>query len=315
MKIGPLKTESWKPIRIIWSDKDIQITHLSAPAPVAALIDEPGAGGLDSMRVLFCFCGQMRVQACSAERACECMVPENYCDLHFHPIGCRSKYEARKDCQGLLLSISRRRLMGLIAGESLAVEIQAIVDKARPVHRVVPVTLPMRSVLSQIIQPALPENLPRLYYLAKILELICAIESLDNTGASFSKGHSGVCPRKIYPADRKIVENAKNFLAAGLDNPPSIADLAGNVGVSASKLKQLFPEVCGMTPYDYLRKIRMEKAMLLLRGGEMNVTEAAYEVGYESISHFSKVFCKYHGIKPSQVRNHFSFDELFNSTA
>ncbi|MFP4533159.1 MAG: helix-turn-helix transcriptional regulator [Desulfobacterales bacterium] len=315
MNKAPQKRESIGTVHVIWSDKDIQITYLTAPAPLAVLINEPDAGEADSMRMLFCFCGRMRVQACLAGLVCECMVPENYCDLHLHPIGCCSKYEVRKDCQGLLLSISRRRLMGLIAGESLAVEIQAIVDKARPVHRVVPVTLPMRSVLSQIIQPALPENLPRLYYLAKILELICAIESLDNTGASFSKGHSGVRPRKIYPADRKIVENAKNFLAAGLDNPPSIADLAGKVGVSASKLKQLFPEVCGMTPYDYLRKIRMEKAMLLLRGGEMNVTEAAYEVGYESISHFSKVFCKYYGIKPSQVRNHFSSDELLNSTA
>jgi AraC-like DNA-binding protein len=205
--------------------------------------------------------------------------------------------------------------MGLIAGESLAVEIQAIVDKARPVHRVVPVTPHMRSVANQILYPILTGNLTQLYYVAKILELICAIKPLDNSGPGFSRKHPPVRQRKVYPADQKTVENAMNQLIAALDNPPSISDLAGKVGVSASKLKQLFPEVCGMTPYHYLRKIRMEKAMLMLRGGEMNVTEVAYGIGYESISHFSKVFCKYYGIKPSQVRKNFSSDKVFNSTA
>lgn len=315
MKMVPQQSESWKPVRVIWSGKDIRITCLTASGPCARLIDEPGVGGDDSLRMLFCFCGGVRVQACSAERDCECLVPENCCHLHFHPKGCRLIYEAQKACPGLLLSISRRRLMGLIAGESLAVEIQAIVDKARPVHRVVPVTPHMCSVVNQILYPVLTGNLTQLYYVAKILELICAIKPLDSIGPGFSKKHSPVRHRKIYPADQKTVENAMNHLVAALDKPPSINDLAGKVGVSASKLKQLFPEVCGMTPYDYLRKIRMEKAMLMLQGGEMNVTEAAYEVGYESISHFSKVFCKYYGIKPSQVRKKFSSDEVFNPTA
>ncbi|MEA1932868.1 MAG: helix-turn-helix transcriptional regulator [Thermodesulfobacteriota bacterium] len=53
----------------------------------------------------------------------------------------------------------------------------------------------------------------------------------------------------------------------------------------------------------YLRKLRMEKAMDLIRHGEMNITEIAYDIGYNSISPFSKIFAEYFGIKPSQFRS------------
>lgn len=90
-------------------------------------------------------------------------------------------------------------------------------------------------------------------------------------------------------------------------DPPALNELASRVGVSSAELKQIFPKVCGMPPYAYLRKLRMEKAMDLIRHGEMNITEIAYDIGYNSISHFSKVFAGYFGIKPSQFRNLSSF--------
>ena len=48
----------------------------------------------------------------------------------------------------------------------------------------------------------------------------------------------------------------------------------------------------------YLRNIRMERAAELLRTGRYNVTEAAIEVGYSSLSHFSKAFCETIGCCP-----------------
>jgi AraC-like DNA-binding protein len=47
-----------------------------------------------------------------------------------------------------------------------------------------------------------------------------------------------------------------------------------------------------------LRKVRMERAAELLRSGKFNVTEAALEVGYNSLSHFSKAFCDTFGCCP-----------------
>ncbi len=53
-----------------------------------------------------------------------------------------------------------------------------------------------------------------------------------------------------------------------------------------------------MTIPQYLRKLRMERAAELLRGGKHNVTEAALEVGYSSLSHFSQAFCQIMGCCP-----------------
>ena len=51
-----------------------------------------------------------------------------------------------------------------------------------------------------------------------------------------------------------------------------------------------------------IRKLRLERAMRFLNSGKMNVTETAYDVGYNSLSHFASVFTKHFGIKPSEIR-------------
>jgi AraC-like DNA-binding protein len=55
-------------------------------------------------------------------------------------------------------------------------------------------------------------------------------------------------------------------------------------------LSRLFSQQLGMTFQQYLRQIRLERAAELLRTGRCNVTEAAMEVGYNSLSHFSAAF-------------------------
>jgi AraC-like DNA-binding protein len=54
----------------------------------------------------------------------------------------------------------------------------------------------------------------------------------------------------------------------------------------------------GMTIPQYLRQLRLERAAELLRSGKFNVTEAAVEVGYSSLSHFSQAFHEQYGCCP-----------------
>ena len=54
----------------------------------------------------------------------------------------------------------------------------------------------------------------------------------------------------------------------------------------------------GATVFGYLRKMRLEEARRLLEKGDMNVTEAALAVGYNSISSFSRAFSAHFGSKP-----------------
>jgi AraC family transcriptional activator of pyochelin receptor len=70
------------------------------------------------------------------------------------------------------------------------------------------------------------------------------------------------------------------------------------VGLSHPKLNYGFREIYGSTIFGYLRELRLNKAKALLDDGTMNVTEVAYEVGYSSLSYFTKAFRDYFGTAP-----------------
>jgi AraC-like DNA-binding protein len=97
---------------------------------------------------------------------------------------------------------------------------------------------------------------------------------------------------------RDRVARTKELLARDLANPPTLEMLGREVGCSPFYLSRSFSREVGLTIPQYLRKLRMERAAELLRMGRHNVTEAATEVGYASLSHFSKAFCETIGCCP-----------------
>jgi AraC-like DNA-binding protein len=56
-----------------------------------------------------------------------------------------------------------------------------------------------------------------------------------------------------------------------------------------------------ITPAAHIQEVRLQQAKLLLAQGNMNVSEVAYAVGFDSLSYFSKVFKKYYGLSPSAL--------------
>ncbi len=131
-----------------------------------------------------------------------------------------------------------------------------------------------------------------MYLTLKALELLWLFFSSD-----FSKIEKNINSNDLIAIRKSVV-----ILKDNMESPPCLNELAKEVGMSASKFKVLFPRIYGMPPYEYLRQKKMEKAMSLLLNSEMNVTEVAMEVGYSSLSHFSKAFFKAYKIKPSRVR-------------
>ena len=97
---------------------------------------------------------------------------------------------------------------------------------------------------------------------------------------------------------RDRVEKAKLILKERMQNPPSLDELARMVSCSPFYLSRQFAQSGGMTMQQFLRQIRMERAAELLRTGKCNVTEAAMEVGYNSLSHFSSSFHETFGCCP-----------------
>ena len=133
----------------------------------------------------------------------------------------------------------------------------------------------------------------KLYLQAKVFELLALHLDLL-TGESPSPTSS------FRPDTLERIHYAQELLVARLENPPSLLELAKQVGVSDRTLRRGFKELYGTTVIGYLKQQRMERARQLLYEGEWTVTEVARTVGYGHLGHFAAAFKHQFGITPKQ---------------
>jgi AraC-like DNA-binding protein len=86
--------------------------------------------------------------------------------------------------------------------------------------------------------------------------------------------------------------------------PLDVEALARGAHMSAGHLSREFRLAFGESPYSYLMTRRIERAMALLRGGDLSVTEVCFEVGCSSLGTFSTRFSELVGMPPSAYRRH-----------
>ncbi|HBC88739.1 MAG TPA: hypothetical protein DCZ94_17495 [Lentisphaeria bacterium] len=79
----------------------------------------------------------------------------------------------------------------------------------------------------------------------------------------------------------------------------SMPEIAEAVGLSVSRFNDKFKEETGLTPADFLNRLRCEKAMEMLLSGKYSVTETSFSNGFTSSQYFAKVFRKYTGRNPA----------------
>jgi AraC-like DNA-binding protein len=84
--------------------------------------------------------------------------------------------------------------------------------------------------------------------------------------------------------------------------PLDVEALARGAHMSAGHLSREFRLAYGESPYSYLMTRRIERAMALLRGGELSVTEVCFTVGCSSLGTFSTRFTELVGMPPSRYR-------------
>lgn len=106
---------------------------------------------------------------------------------------------------------------------------------------------------------------------------------------------------KIPDHERQKLQLAKSILSENLETPPSLTELARQIGLNTFKLKKNFKEVFGVPVFKYLQQIRLDKAHSLIKTRELSVQEVAWDVGYDSISSFSNAFEKKFGYRPSEL--------------
>lgn len=97
---------------------------------------------------------------------------------------------------------------------------------------------------------------------------------------------------------RDPVKKALEAIRTRLDQPLELATLAKEVGLAPHYLSRRVSAETGLTLQRHLRRMRIERACEWLASKRMNVTEAALEVGYQSLSHFAKAFREETGQAP-----------------
>ena len=84
--------------------------------------------------------------------------------------------------------------------------------------------------------------------------------------------------------------------------PLDVEALACGAHMSAGRLSRAFRQAYGESPYSYLMTRRIERAMALLRRGDLSVTEVCFAVGCSSLGTFSTRFTELVGVPPSTYR-------------
>ncbi len=106
--------------------------------------------------------------------------------------------------------------------------------------------------------------------------------------------------RHLHTADVEKIFQVRTALLASLGEPPTLPALAQAAGLSETKLKQLFRQVFGTSPYDYYQRVRLEEAKRLLQ--HLSVSEVGYQLGFTNLSHFARLFEKQHGLTPKKYQ-------------
>lgn len=108
----------------------------------------------------------------------------------------------------------------------------------------------------------------------------------------------------IQSPDEKFLEKLFDITEQKLsDHSFNIERLCRDIGISRTQLYRKVTAVTGRSPVAFIRDIRLNKALLLIKENKYNLSEIALEIGYNSPSYFSKCFRDKYGVKASKVAN------------
>ncbi|MEU0269299.1 AraC family transcriptional regulator [Nocardioides sp. NPDC006303] len=102
--------------------------------------------------------------------------------------------------------------------------------------------------------------------------------------------------------DLKLLRKVKDRIDREYAQPLDVEALAAGVHMSAGHLSREFKKAYGEPPYSYLMTRRVERAMTLLRRGDLSVTDICFAVGFGSLGTFSTRFSELVGMSPSVYR-------------
>lgn len=202
---------------------------------------------------------------------------------------------------GFMVWVERQRLV-----EIFGLQVDNIPELYRPIFvtgaaGILDIELPIPpsawAAVQEVLQCGYPEPMRAEYQSAKAVELICyVVAELNKLRPSASGiGVSGAM------RERAGIEAAAYIYRYQMSDPPSLDEVARRVGMNRNKLVAGFRERFGVTPSDYSRQVRLDRAHEMLRGGALSIEQVAMACGYASHAAFTRSFRQRYGFSPSQA--------------
>jgi AraC-like DNA-binding protein len=108
----------------------------------------------------------------------------------------------------------------------------------------------------------------------------------------------------VHPQTYRSLTDAREFMRHAYERPINLPDISAQANLSPYHFLRVHKLAYGETPHEYLTRLRIERAKVLLARGSHNVTEACFEVGFSSLGSFSTLFNQRVGLSPSEYRRH-----------
>lgn len=105
-------------------------------------------------------------------------------------------------------------------------------------------------------------------------------------------------------AEPPVIRRAKEFIERNHAEDLSLSQVAKAVNTSTFYFCKMFKKATGIHFTDYVSRIRIEKAKNLLLNPNLRISEIAYAVGFQSLTHFNRIFKKIIGEAPTEYRSH-----------
>ncbi len=135
--------------------------------------------------------------------------------------------------------------------------------------------------------------------LAKVNSLMILNQAFKDV---YSKQVSIAVPEVAVVSEKdKFLQNVLNYVYENMDNPQlSVEALSAHLCISRASLYNRLLEYTGMSPVDFIRSVKLEKAANLLERSDKTISEIAYETGFANPNYFTKVFKAKYQMTPSE---------------
>ncbi len=202
--------------------------------------------------------------------------------------------EIETDSWVLTLLISIKKFHSLFSREANYISFLNEENKDRKYYQEGSISPSMAIVLNQVMNYSLHPSIKELYFKGKSYELLSLYFNRP------ADADVEQCPFLVDEDNVQKIRRAKRIIINRMDNPPTLAELADEIGLSLNKLKEGFKQIYGDSVFSFLFDYKMEVARQLLETGSHNVNEVGLKVGYSTASHFISAFKKKFGTTPKK---------------